>query len=392
MFILNIPTHVTFGAGCRHGIVETLAREGWRRVAIVVDHGLDDAPVALDLIAAIGSALGGLAGGGSTVIPCAISEPTYDSLDAARGALDDAAPDAVIGIGGGSALDMAKAMAVLANNREPAIHYRGFDQATEPVLPIIAVPTTAGTGSEVTPNASFVDTAEKRKLGINGEAVRPRYAFLDAELTVSCPRGPTVSAGVDSIVHASEAYVARKSTRLARLFATEGMARVVGALARAADAGDDLAAREEVMYGAFLAGVALMHSGTGPAAAMSYPLGVRHGVPHGIGGAIFLPHVIRHNAAAGCDAYAGLYDAVAGEDADPGLDDAAKGLALADQLAELWERLDVPSDLAAMTGADAVERFVSDTLDLGAALEQNPVAFGESEIRSTLANLRFGGA
>ena len=111
--------------------------------------------------------------------------------------------DVFIAIGGGSAIDMAKGLSVLATNTKPAIFYRGFDKFEEPIIPIIAMPTTAGTGSEITPNASFIDTNDKRKMGINGEAIRPKYAILDPELTVACPKGPTISAGIDSLVHST---------------------------------------------------------------------------------------------------------------------------------------------------------------------------------------------
>ncbi len=386
MFELNIPTRVRFGAGARHGIAGRISASGWRRVGIVVDHALAALPMVEEMTAAIANSCDGA----FTVI-CDIQEPTYDALDAARGPFTAQPPDAVIGIGGGSALDMAKAMAVLARNTGPALDYRGFDRMTEDVCPIIAVPTTAGTGSEVTPNASFINTAEQRKLGINGEAVRPKYAFLDPELTLSCPPGPTVSAGVDSLVHATEAFVAKKSNRLARSFAAEGFRLVFHALPELVSRPDDLGLREDVMYGAFLSGVALMHSGTGPAAALSYPLGVRHGVPHGIGGAIFLPHVIRANAERGAGCYAELHDAVAGDRAD--VDAAEKGRRLSGIMLDVWRTLSVPQDLQALGIADSdIDAIVADTLEIGAALEQNPEPFGETEIRAVLGRLNLGAA
>ena len=292
--------------------------------------------------------------------------------------------DAVVGIGGGSALDAAKAIAVLANNRRPAVTYRGFDKMTEPVLPIVAMPSTAGTGSEVTPNASFIDTVERRKLGINGEAVRPRLAILDPELTLSCPVRASVSAGVDALVHATEAYVAKKTNPIARFYAREGFGRVFNHLRRMVSDPSDLAVRSELLYGAYLAGVALMHSGTGPAAAMSYPLGVLHGVPHGIGGAIFLPHVVGHNVAHGFWDYVGLYAAIDGADLSLSPQDQASRFAA--ELRTVWRAIGVPGDLVGhRIDADV---FTAQTLLLSGALEQNPVPFGESEIRAVLHALR----
>ena len=158
---------------------------------------------------------------------CEISEPTYDSLEEVRKDFSKPSLNCIIGIGGGSAIDMAKAMAVLVHNHKPAIAYRGFDQMDQPVLPIIAIPTTSGTGTEVTLMHLLLILQKKKKMGINGEAVRPQYAFLDPEFTLTCPLRPSVSAAVDSIVHATEAFVAKKSNPIAKFFAREGFQKVI---------------------------------------------------------------------------------------------------------------------------------------------------------------------
>ena len=157
----------------------------------------------------------------------------------------------MIGIGGGSALDMAKAVSVLSTNREEAIKYRGFNMFDNAIPPVIALPTTAGTGSEITPNASFIDSDSKRKMGINGEAIRPQFAILDPELTLSCPLGPTISAAVDSMVHATEAFVAKKSNPLARLFAAEGFSTVATTLPHLVQELDRLDLREKLCMAPF---------------------------------------------------------------------------------------------------------------------------------------------
>ena len=285
----------------------------------------------------------------------------------------------MIGIGGGSALDMAKAMAVLVNNPKPAIEYRGFDKMTEPVLPIIAIPTTAGTGSEVTPNASFVDSKEKKKLGINGESVRPKYALLDPELTLSCPIKPSVSSGIDSLVHATEAYVAHKTNPLARLFAKEGIALVSQYLPKVVAEPENIEYRSKVMTGAFFSGVALMHSGTGPAAALSYPLGVHYPVPHGFAGGIFLPLVIRHNIQQGVYDYADLVDKSRFHDSKAGAELYLK------EMEELWVKVEMPKDIKRYGFKEQdLPKFIKETMDLKGALDQNPVPFYEKEIEFVL--------
>jgi alcohol dehydrogenase class IV len=376
-FDFTLPTRICFGAGRRSGLVEIIERERWRRIGVVVDHNLFPNPLVRDLLESLGETSDEL-----VVEQCRIQEPTYDSLDQMRGAFVGRALDAVIGIGGGSALDMSKAMAVLATNPGPAISYRGFDRVTVPPLGIVAVPTTAGTGSEATPNASFIDSREKFKMGINGEAVRPRYAVLDPELTLSCPRSPTLSAGVDSLVHATEAFVARKSNPMARFFAREGFQLVSRHLPEVMSDPSDLAARSKVMYGAFLSGVALMHSGTGPAAALSYPLGVHYKVPHGIAGAVFLPHVVQFNVENGVYDYALL---LGGNDSpEPAAVSAGRFVG---RMFDTWEVLGVPSRLSDFGPGISSDLLVRDTLKLQPALDQNPVTFGDRQIRSVLSAL-----
>lgn len=374
-FDFRVPTRVSFGAGVSEQLSRIVEAEGWSSIGVVVDGNL-----------ASHSSIDGLLSRIETNDRDVIvewfeaAEPTYDMLEQVRLRFADHALQCMVGIGGGSTLDTAKAMAVLVHNREPAIAYRGFDRMTEPVLPIVAIPTTAGTGSEVTPNASFVDTDEMRKMGINGEAVRPAHALLDPVLTTSCPRNPTVSAGADSIVHAVEAYVAKKSTPLARLFAREGFRRVYRSLPVVVKEPTDLPARSEVMYGAFLSGLALMHSGTGPAAAMSYPLGVRFGVPHGFAGAVFLPAVAGWNVERGVTGYAELYNALA-DDTEEELPPPEAAARFPEALRRLWTELRLPLTLEEVgVSAEDVEVLIKETLELRAALEQNPVPFTRSEV------------
>jgi alcohol dehydrogenase class IV len=372
MFDFSLMTKVKFGCGVRAFILDILKVENWHHVGLIYDHNLIHNQNIDELIHSLDKAVR------LVKAACTISEPTYDSLDDVRQRFNDPDLQVIIGIGGGSALDMAKAMAVLIHNKKPAIDYRGFDQMTEPVLPIIAVPTTAGTGSEVTPNASFIDSQAKKKLGINGDAVRPKYAFLDPELTLSCPKEPTISAGVDSMVHAVEAFTAKKTNSMARFFSREGFRRVLGGLPMLVDDLNNIHLREEVMFGAFLSGIALMHSGTGPAAAISYPMSVHYHVPHGLGGGIFLPYVIGHNIRAGYTGYASLYN-------PNGLETDCAQEFLLIKLRECWEKLQIPRYLNELGLKQSDIGFIAEeTMQLKGALDQNPTPFYEKEIVKVL--------
>ncbi len=365
--------NVFFGKSSRFRLNELFRNENWKTSCIIIDQGIIDLPI-------IDDTLNSLIGVEKIIVKCDISEPSYEKLEENRTFFKNQKVDVFIGIGGGSALDMAKGLAVLYSNVGPAISYRGFEMFKESIPPIVGVPTTAGTGSEITPNASFIDTDEKRKMGINGEGIRPKYSILDPELTLTCPKGPTISAGVDSIVHATEAFVAKKSNPVAKLFAKEGFNLVIKHLPLLIEDLQNIELREKVMYGAFLSAVALMNSGTGPAAAMSYPLGVHYGVPHGLGGGIFLPFVIEHNIKSGCLDYSGFDNEAKHSHSKQGL-----SKIFIENIWNIWGKLKVPDNLQTF-GMDKnnIDKFVSDTMDLKGALDQNPVPFYENEIKNTL--------
>jgi len=371
--------NISFGQGSIKKLNSIISQEGYKSLAIIIDHNLLNVNAINEIIDNLKSDFKVI------VIECEISEPTYEVLDKKRININnDDQIDAFIGIGGGSAIDMAKALSVLYTNNKPAIHYRGFNQFNNPIRPIIAIPTTAGTGSEITPNASFIDTKEKKKLGINGEGIRPKYAILDPVLTLSCPRSPTVSAGIDSMVHATEAFVAKDTNPMAQLFAKEGFKKVIKNLPLVAEDLDNIEFRENVMYGAFLSAIALMNSGTGPAAALSYPLGVHYGVPHGIGGGIFLPFVVEHNINNGFYEYGNLFC----PSNKKGNSKKEKSAAFLDNLNDIWSKLNVPKNLNKFgLNRDGVTEFVDNTMDLIGALDQNPVTFYEKEIISLLKKL-----
>jgi len=370
--------NIFFGPDTIKKIDLILDQEGFKNLAIIIDHNLIGVKVIKSIIDKLCSKYN------VHIVECDISEPTYEVLDKNRISNNDKSIDVFIGIGGGSAIDMAKALSVLYTNNKPALQYRGFNQFDNPIRPIIAIPTTAGTGSEITPNASFIDTKEKKKLGINGEGIRPKYAILDPSLTLSCPKGPTISAGVDSLVHATEAFVSKKTNPMARLFAKEGFKLVFENLPILVNDLENIELREKVMYGAFLSAIALMNSGTGPAAAMSYPLGVHYGVPHGIGGGIFLPYVAEYNINHGFYEYGDLFCLVDNKK----ISKREKSIQFLDSLKDTWSSLDVPKNLNIFgLNRTGITEFVDNTMDLKGALDQNPVSFYEKEINTVLKKL-----
>ena len=201
----------------------------------------------------------------------------------------------VVGIGGGSTLDLAKATGVLITNGGQAADYIGLELVKKPGLPVICLPTTAGTGSEVTFTAVFTRRSDGMKGGINGRHLYPASAMLDPMLTVSCPPYITAITGMDALTHAMEAYTSRQAHALSRMHAIKAIELIGRNLRAAAAHGENLKAREGMLLGSYLAGLALAQSGVGAVHAMAYPLGAFYDIPHGEANAVLLPYVLEFN-------------------------------------------------------------------------------------------------
>lgn len=215
----------------------------------------------------------------------------------------------IVGLGGGSSMDCAKGINFLLSNGGRMADYRGVGKAVRPMLPLVAVPTTAGTGSEAQSFALIADAATHRKMACGDRKAAARVAILDPELTVTQPRHVTVAAGLDAIAHALESYVSTKANPISRMFSREAWRLLSGAFERVLRDPGDLDARGAMLLGANFAGAAIENSMLGAAHACANPLTARFDITHGIAVSTMLPHVIRFNAAAVNGEYAALTDA-----------------------------------------------------------------------------------
>ena len=213
----------------------------------------------------------------------------------------------VIGFGGGSSLDVAKLAALLAASAQPLAQAYGIGNAQGPRLPLVLVPTTAGTGSEVTP-ISIVTTGASEKMGVVSPLLLPDLALLDPELTLGLPAHVTAATGIDAMVHAIEAYasVNANNNPISRALALEALGLMGCMLLRAVQKPDDLEARAGMLLGSMLAGQAFANSPVAAVHALAYPIGGHYKVPHGLSNALVLPHVLRFNAQVAPEAYAEL--------------------------------------------------------------------------------------
>jgi len=204
--------------------------------------------------------------------------------------------DSIIALGGGSAMDAAKAIAILATNSGRCEDFIGAEKYTVAPLPIAAIPTTSGTGSEVTPYAVLVRESDNTKRSITGAALYPRLAICDPELTLSMPRAVTAATGLDALSQCMEGFVSRASTPLGDVLALEGCRLVREFLPRAIEQPDDLEAREQIMFAALLSGCVIAQSGTTIVHGMGYAYTCHFGIAHGLANALLLAPVFRHNA------------------------------------------------------------------------------------------------
>jgi alcohol dehydrogenase len=203
--------------------------------------------------------------------------------------------DIVIGIGGGSAMDVAKAIAVVAAHNAGAKDFLGLNKVPGPGLPTIMVPTTAGTGSEVTFTAVFVRHDLKKKEGMNSVFMYPDLALLDPELTLSLPPLPTAASGMDALCHAIESYTSVIASPASEMFSLEAIDLISEHLRTCVHNGKDLEAREAQMLGSLYAGIGLANAGVGAAHSLSYPLGGKYGISHGVANTLMLPRIMEFN-------------------------------------------------------------------------------------------------
>ncbi len=201
----------------------------------------------------------------------------------------------IIGIGGGSPIDIAKTSAVMATNKGDIAEYFGIDLVPKPGLPAIMVPTTAGTGSEVTPIAILSDEAEKLKKGIVSPYLFPAVALLDPELTLGLPPQITAATGMDALIHAIEAYTSVNATCMTDILAFRAMELLYHNIRTAFANGSNLEARSKMLEGSLLAGMAFANAGVTAVHAFAYPIGAEFHIPHGVANTLMLPHVMRFN-------------------------------------------------------------------------------------------------
>jgi alcohol dehydrogenase len=233
-------------------------------------------------------------------------EPTINNLEEVHHSLTDDF-DLYIGIGGGSVLDATKVLSALRTNSCAISEMLGTNLVQKPGVPMVLIPTTSGTGSEVTPNAIVTLPQEELKVGIVSKYMLPQLAVLDPALTISLPPAITAATGMDAFTHSIESYISNKANPISDMFALESIRLISRSILTAYQQGDNLAAREDMLIGSMLGGMALSAAGTAAVHALAYPLGGSFHIPHGVANSMLLPHVMEFQM----DAITGRLEAVA---------------------------------------------------------------------------------
>lgn len=350
--VLRGPRQILFGAGQRNALGTVTAAIG-SRALVCTDARFGGTEEFADLVRLIEDA-GVQVAAFTEVLPDVPAQQVAQCAEFAAGVN----PDVVVAMGGGSCLDLAKAVTVVLAHGGEASDYYGEFRVPGPVVPLVALPTTAGTGSEVTPVAVLTDSERMSKVGISSPYLIPHTAVCDPELTFSCPPALTASVGADALSHAVEAFTAvcRPATadlpaervfvgknELTDTYALLAIRQIAGSLHRAWSNPGDTAAREAMMLGATAGGFALGTAGTAAAHAIQYPVGAATHTPHGVGVGALLPYVMEFNRPARTSEFAAIAVAM-GADPDDAPDDLADEAI--DRVADLLASVGIPATLA----------------------------------------------
>jgi alcohol dehydrogenase len=366
-------TRFVFGPDRVEELGALAAELGARRAMVVSDPGIVRAGHTERGVASLRTA-----GLEARVFGEAQENPTTENVEAGLQFAEEFQPDLIVGLGGGSSMDCAKGVNFVYTNGGQMADYWGTGKAAKPLLPMIAVPTTAGTGSEAQSYALISDAKTKVKMACGDKKASFRVALLDPQLTVTQPQMVTALTGIDAIAHALETYVTKPRNAASLAFSREAWTHLADNFTRVLSHPDDVVARGGMQLGACFAGLAIENSMLGAAHALANPLTATHGVAHGQAVAVMLPHVIRFNGEKFNHYYRDLLETTMEL---PGCPDPRQGSeGLAEFVTRLLEKADLKTTLAALD----VERAKLPSLAAHAAEQwtgrYNPREVGEEEL------------
>jgi alcohol dehydrogenase class IV len=288
--LFRTTPRIVMGPGAINGVGQEALDLGAKRVLVVTDKGIIESGIFSPVEASLKEA-----GLEIQVFSDVLPDPFYELVETCISQAGTPTPDCVIGLGGGSPMDIAKCAAIVLTNESSIYDYLGIELIPQPGVPTIMVPTTAGTGSEVTPIAILSDEREKLKKGVVSAYLFPRVAMLDAELTLGLPPHITSATGMDALIHAIEAYTSVNATSITDMYAARAIELINDNLRTAYAQGGNLEARSAMLEGSLLAGIAFANAGVTAVHAFAYPIGAEFHIPHGVANTLMLPAVMQFN-------------------------------------------------------------------------------------------------
>ena len=360
--LFRIPTRIAFGRGVASRVAEPLQEVGAKRVLIVTDRGVRKAKLLDPIEQALRDASLRY-----DIYDEVVPDPGVAEVERCFARYRETGAEAIVVVGGGSSIDTAKMAAVLATNGGSVLDYVGIDKVAKPAAPVVAIPTTAGTGAELCVNSVIANKDEHKKLVIISPNATPLYALEDPLMTVGLPPFLTAITGMDTLVHAIESFVCKNAYRASELLALEAVRYAARALPRAVRDGTDLEARELMMQSVIMATLAFSNTRLGNVHAMALPLGGWFDVAHGTAVAVLLPHVMAFNRDAAREKFETLATAM-GEKAD-----ARRAV---DHAFRLNEEIGIPKRLRDVgVREDGIDRMTDDAMKSGnIAVNPRPTA------------------
>lgn len=352
-FILNETAY--FGCGARKELKNEIARRGFRKAFVVADKDLIRFGTTDLVVSEFGDT------------PYAMfsdfkANPTVQNVKDGVAAFSSAKADFIIAIGGGSAIDTAKGIAIVSNNPEfgDVVSLEGVADTKKKCVPIIALPTTAGTAAEVTINYVIIDEKTGRKMVCVDPNDIPSLAIIDAELMATMPKGLTASTGMDALTHAIEGYITKGAWELSDMFELKAIELISANLRAATANGKDMQARENMALAQYVAGMAFSNVGLGCVHSMAHPLGARFDIPHGVANALLLPIVMEYNMPAAIDKYCEIAKAMgvdissmSREEGAKAAVEAVKKLSIDLGIPQTLREINIPKDALAQLSKDA---------------------------------------
>ena len=336
-FTFSVPQNIIVGRGSLAKLPEVAEKSGGKKAFIISGPHLNKMGIVQSCVDALKAK-----GIESSVFTETEGNPSVETVDKASTAYKESGADFIVALGGGSPMDVAKAVGVVARYGGSITEYEGADKVPGDIIPLIAVPTTAGTGSEVTAFSVITDHSRNYKLTVFSYKLIPSYAILDAELLTTAPASVAAACGIDAMVHALEAYISTAASPFSDAMAEKAL-ELTGANIRcyAANRGD-IEAAENMLVGSLFAGIAFSWARLGDVHAMSHPVSAYFNVPHGVANAILLPTIVEYNMLADKGKYLNIYNYIAELPAAP---EEFTADILVDELLNLNEALGIPAGL-----------------------------------------------